>query len=70
MQHIYLLLTFNLSAGSFEILVYTDKELLVPESWGETGPAIIADSREVKFRSFSTTIHKVDGMVSYKVNPL
>ncbi|KAK2169894.1 hypothetical protein LSH36_6g10006 [Paralvinella palmiformis] len=55
---------------AFEIMVYTDKELLVPETWGETGPAIISNSGEVKFRSFSTTIHKVDSMVSYKINPL
>jgi len=52
--------------GSFDLLVYTDKDLEVPESWGESGPQFVADSEEVRLRSFTTTIHKVDTMVAYK----
>ena len=52
--------------GNFDLLVYTDKDLEVPESWGESGPQFIADSEEVRLRSFTTTIHKVDAMVAYK----
>lgn len=51
---------------SFEILVYTDKDLAVPEKWGETGPAFMANSEVVKFRSFSTSLHAVDSMVAFK----
>lgn len=53
-------------SGKFDLLVYTDKDLEVPESWGESGPQFIADSEEVRLRSFTTTIHKVDAMVAYK----
>lgn len=52
--------------GSFDLLVYTDKDLEVPDSWGESGPQFVADSEEVRLRSFTTTIHKVDTMVAYK----
>jgi len=55
-----------IDAGAFDILVYTDKDLEVPEKWNETGPATIANSQEVKLRSFSTAYHKVDTMVAYK----
>lgn len=51
---------------SFDLLVYTDKDLEVPDSWGESGPQFVADSEEVRLRSFTTTIHKVDTMVAYK----
>ena len=52
--------------GSFDLLIYTDKDLEVPEKWGESGPALISSSEEVRLRSFTTTIHTVDSMVSYK----
>ena len=52
--------------GAFDILVYTDKDLEVPDSWGESGPALICNSETVRFRTLSTTIHKVDSMVTYK----
>ncbi|XP_050390615.1 mitotic spindle assembly checkpoint protein MAD2A [Patella vulgata] len=54
------------TACSFDILVYTDKDLDVPESWGESGPHFVVNSDEVRLRSFTTTIHKVDAMVTYK----
>jgi len=52
--------------GAFDILVYTDKNLEVPEKWNLSGPAMIANSQEVKLRSFSTSYHKVDTVVAYK----
>ena len=51
---------------SFDILIYTDKDLQVPTEWGETGAQFIDNSVEVRLKSFSTLIHKVDTMVSYK----
>ena len=52
--------------GAFDILVYTDKDLEVPELWDESGACMISNSQEVKLRSFTTSIHKVDSMVAYK----
>ena len=54
--------------GSFDILVYTDKGVNVPEVWADSGPCFIANSEQVKLRHFSTGFHKVDGMVAYKIN--
>ncbi|XP_028519661.1 mitotic spindle assembly checkpoint protein MAD2A-like [Exaiptasia diaphana] len=51
---------------AFDLLVYTDKDKKIPEMWEESGPRIISNSEEVRLRSFTTTIHKVDTMVSYK----
>ena len=57
-----------LPPGVFDILVYTDKDLEVPNEWGESGPGIISNCEEVRLRSFTTTIHKVEGMVTYKLS--
>ena len=57
---------FDLVLGAFDILVYTDKDLEVPELWDESGACMISNSQEVKLRSFTTSIHKVDSMVAYK----
>jgi len=54
------------TACAFDILVYTDKDLDVPDTWGESGPALICNSETVRFRTLSTSIHKVDSMVAYK----
>ncbi|MBN3303294.1 mitotic spindle assembly checkpoint protein MAD2A [Amia ocellicauda] len=54
------------TACAFDILIYTDKDLAVPEKWEESGPQMIGNSEEVRLRSFTTTIHKVSSMVAYK----
>jgi len=51
---------------SFDILIYTHKDLVAPETWGESDACIIENSEEVKLRSFSTNIHRVEAAVSYK----
>jgi len=51
---------------SFDLLVYTDNETKVPKQWEESDPQFIADSTDVRLRSFTTKVHKVDTMVSYK----
>merc|ERR1740117_1251736 len=52
---------------SFDLLVYTDKFADVPEAWDESDPKyIVGDKQEVKLRSFTTKIHKIEGAVSYK----
>ncbi|NXM82974.1 MD2L1 protein, partial [Oenanthe oenanthe] len=57
------------SACAFDLLIYTDKDLAVPEKWEESGPQFIANSEEVRLRSFTTTIHKVNTTVAYKKDP-
>ncbi|KAK3567440.1 hypothetical protein QTP86_019830 [Hemibagrus guttatus] len=54
------------TACAFDLLIYTDKDLVVPEQWEESGPQLIDQSEEVRLRSFTTSIHKVNSMVAYK----
>lgn len=65
-KRIYLI-NFISNLGSFDLLIYTDKDLVVPEKWEESGPQFITNSEEVRLRSFTTTIHKVNSMVAYKI---
>jgi hypothetical protein len=53
---------------SFDLLIYTDKVLVVPEKWEESGPQIIINCEEVCLRSFTNTIYKVNSMVAYKTS--
>mmetsp|Transcript_11274 Transcript_11274/g.26617 ORF Transcript_11274/g.26617 Transcript_11274/m.26617 type:complete len:211 (+) Transcript_11274:193-825(+) len=51
---------------TFDLLVYTDADTEVPRTWEESDPQYITNSTEVRLRSFTTKVHKVDAMVSYK----
>jgi len=51
---------------TFDLLVYADKNTEVPMTWEESDPKIIKNSQSVKLRSFNTSIHKVNTLVSYK----
>ncbi|EFN86520.1 mitotic spindle assembly checkpoint protein MAD2A isoform X1 [Harpegnathos saltator] len=51
---------------SFDILTYTVSDCNIPNKWDETQPVFIANSQEVQLRSFSTSIHKMETIVSYK----
>merc|ERR1712048_556524 len=53
---------------TFDLLVYTDSDIQVPRAWEESGPRYISSSDEVKLRSFTTKVHKVDTCVSYKAD--
>jgi len=54
---------------TFELLIYTDQLAEVPQEWGESDPMhIVGGSQEVRLRSFSTKIHRVEGAVAYKYN--
>ena len=56
-------------ACTFDLLVYTNTESAVPKEWEESDARYIASNAEqVKLRSFSTSVHKVEGMVSYKAS--
>eukprot|EP00979_Chaetoceros_neogracilis_P002261 scaffold395_cov265-Chaetoceros_neogracile.AAC.5 len=51
---------------SFDLLVYTNKEAVVPKKWEDSDPQYIMNSQEVKLRSFTTSVHKVESLVTYK----
>lgn len=51
---------------SFDLLVYTKKEASLPSKWEDSDPCYIMNSQEVKLRSFTTSVHKVDSMVAYR----
>ncbi|VDK36024.1 unnamed protein product [Taenia asiatica] len=55
------------SSCTFNLLVYIDKNTEIPEDWGETGPSFVPNSKHVQLRSFSTRIHKVESIVSYRL---
>jgi len=56
---------------SFDLLIYTDKAADVPQAWAESDPKyIVGGSEEVKLRSFTTKVHKVDGAVAYRFSEL
>ncbi|XP_022903977.1 mitotic spindle assembly checkpoint protein MAD2A [Onthophagus taurus] len=51
---------------SFDIQIYTKDDVNLPQEWAETEAANIKNAQCVKMRSFSTNIHKVNTMVTYK----
>ena len=53
---------------TFDLLVYTDADADVPKTWEESDPKYIQNSTEVRLRSFTTRVHKVDTMVAYKAD--
>lgn len=53
---------------SFDIQIFTKSDIDVPQQWAETAPSYIANSQEVQLRSFSTSLHKMDTVVSYKAD--
>ncbi|WFD26060.1 Mitotic spindle checkpoint component mad2 [Malassezia nana] len=53
---------------AFQILAYTDRDVEVPVEWEDSNARLIAEGKaeQVKLRSFSTHVHRVDAMVAYK----
>lgn len=41
---------------SFDLLVYTKKDAVVPTKWEDSDPCYIMNSQEVKLRSFTTSV--------------
>jgi mitotic spindle assembly checkpoint protein MAD2 len=52
---------------TFNVLVYADADSDVPIDWGDSDAREIDGGEKVLLRSFSTTNHRVDTMVSYRV---
>ncbi|RCH79967.1 MAD2 mitotic arrest deficient-like 1, partial [Rhizopus stolonifer] len=54
---------------TFNVLVYANKDVEVPLTWGDSGPNLIAGGGEhVRLKSFNTLVHKVDTFVAYKMD--
>jgi len=52
---------------SFDLLLFTDKDTDLPSAlWSDSNPHLIPNAEEVELRSFSTAVHKVNALVSYK----
>ena len=41
---------------TFDLLVYTNKEAVVPQKWQDSDPCYIMNSQQVKLRSFTTKV--------------
>ncbi len=51
---------------TFNVLVYADADSDVPMEWGDSDAREIEDGEKVQLRSFSTSNHRVDTLVSYR----
>lgn len=53
---------------TIDLLAYTDKANEVPLDWEESDPRYIVNAADVKLRAFSTKVHNVEALVSYKAD--
>lgn len=51
---------------SFDIQIYTKNDVVLPNEWADAQPANVKNAQSVKMRSFSTNIHKMETIVTYK----
>ncbi|SAM84666.1 probable MAD2 - spindle-assembly checkpoint protein [Ustilago sp. UG-2017a] len=53
---------------AFQILAYTNKDAEAPAEWIDSDARLIAEGQaeQVRLRSFSTHVHRVDAMVAYR----
>ena len=52
---------------TFDLLVYTPTDISTPGEWEESDARSITDAAEVQLRSFSTSRHKINTSVAYKL---
>mmetsp|Transcript_10969 Transcript_10969/g.33653 ORF Transcript_10969/g.33653 Transcript_10969/m.33653 type:complete len:203 (-) Transcript_10969:154-762(-) len=50
---------------TFDMLVYAKNDVQIPIEWEESDAKYIPNKHEVRLRSFTTKIHKVDALVAY-----
>jgi mitotic spindle assembly checkpoint protein MAD2 len=55
---------------TFNVLVYADADSEVPLEWGDSDAKEIKNGEKVQLRSFSTSNHRVDTLVSYRCESL
>lgn len=52
---------------TFNVLVYVDRDVETSVDWVDSDAKMVDNAEQVKLRNFSTSVHKVGGLVSYKV---
>ncbi|KAK9459396.1 DNA-binding protein [Lipomyces oligophaga] len=52
---------------TFNVLVYADNDAQVPSEWIDSDPKDVQNAEQVKLRSFSTSSHKVEALVAYRL---
>ncbi|KAI8930923.1 hypothetical protein NX059_011938 [Plenodomus lindquistii] len=52
---------------TFNVLVYADADSDVPMEWGDSDAKEITNGEKVQLRNFSTSSHRVDTLVSYRL---
>lgn len=53
---------------TIDLLAYTSRDSAVPTEWEESDPRHVQKGEAVQLRSFDTTAHRVDALVSYRVD--
>ncbi|KAG0199871.1 Mitotic spindle checkpoint component mad2 [Mortierella sp. GBA30] len=53
---------------TWTILCQTELDAEVPATWSDADPHLVHNAEQVRLRSFSTNIHKVDAMVAYRLH--
>lgn len=66
----FFFILFNIGECTFNILAYTDKDAQVPATWIDSDAREITKDavQQVKLRGFATDVHKIDALVSYRVD--
>ncbi|KAF9438558.1 Mitotic spindle checkpoint component mad2 [Entomortierella beljakovae] len=52
---------------TWTILCQTERDAEVPVTWSDADPHLVHNAEQVKLRSFSTNLHKIDAMVAYRL---
>lgn len=52
---------------SFDVLIHAKTDCDIPEKWTEAEPIAISNAQNVQLKSFSTSLHKMETVVSYKL---
>ncbi|XP_045764398.1 mitotic spindle assembly checkpoint protein MAD2A [Maniola jurtina] len=52
---------------SFDVLVHAKPDCNIPDMWSEAEPVAISNAQNVQLKSFSTSLHKMETVVSYKL---
>ncbi|XP_022121966.1 mitotic spindle assembly checkpoint protein MAD2A [Pieris rapae] len=52
---------------SFDVLVHAKPDCDIPEKWAEAKPVEITNAQNVQLKTFSTSLNKMETIVSYKL---
>ncbi|KAF9583495.1 hypothetical protein BGW38_009340 [Lunasporangiospora selenospora] len=52
---------------TWTILCQTERDVEVPATWSDADPHLVHNAEQVRLRSFSTNLHRVDAMVAYRL---